>query len=155
MRHAKSSWSDPFHEDAERPLNKRGFQAAAAMGRWLRRKAYLPDQALVSTSVRTRQTFDRLRLETVPHYQDALYHASAETLLSHLRAATGQVVLLIAHNPGIGDAAGRLVNGPVRHARFADYPTCATLVVDFPGSWGEVSWGAGAVQDFLTPHDLA
>lgn len=57
MRHAKSSWADPGQPDHDRPLNDRGIDAAARVGKWLRARGYRPDQALVSTVARAQQTW--------------------------------------------------------------------------------------------------
>ncbi|HEX8039082.1 MAG TPA: histidine phosphatase family protein, partial [Chryseosolibacter sp.] len=35
VRHAKSSWEDPFQDDIDRPLNKRGRGDAPRMGKRL------------------------------------------------------------------------------------------------------------------------
>ena len=37
LRHAKSSWKDPGLDDHDRPLSKRGRQAAKIMAKYLRR----------------------------------------------------------------------------------------------------------------------
>ena len=55
MRHAKSSWDNPFAEDHQRPLNGRGKRSAKAIGEWLRAQGYLPDQILSSSATRTRE----------------------------------------------------------------------------------------------------
>ena len=56
MRHAKSSWSEPGLADHDRPLNKRGKQAAPEMGKLLRKEGLVPDLILCSTARRSRQT---------------------------------------------------------------------------------------------------
>src|SRR6056297_2318257 len=63
MRHAKSSWGDPGLDDHDRPLNKRGKQSAKALGDWLRAQTIVVDQALVSSSVRTVETMQRLKVD--------------------------------------------------------------------------------------------
>ena len=54
-RHAKSSWDDPFLNDHDRPLNKRGRKSAPVIAGWLRENGWLPDEVLSSTSARTRR----------------------------------------------------------------------------------------------------
>ena len=49
-RHAKSSWDDPFMNDHDRPLNKRGRKSAPAIGDWLRENGWLPDEVISSTA---------------------------------------------------------------------------------------------------------
>lgn len=155
MRHAKSDWGSPAIADHARPLNARGRRNAPAMGDWLRQHGYLPETALVSTARRTRETWQGLGLRAKPRFSDALYHAAPEDMLAELRNAHGACVLLLGHNPGIAELAAALVADAPDHPRFHDYPTCATLVADFPiRAWDALRAGTGAVLAFVTPHDL-
>ncbi|MFO7756914.1 MAG: histidine phosphatase family protein [Roseovarius sp.] len=155
MRHAKSAWGNPGLGDRARPLNKRGQRAATALGHWLRAEGLAPDQILCSSSTRTTQTCERLGLTPTPDLSDRLYLAEPADMLDILRQATGARVLMIGHNPGIGDFAQALVQDPPAHDRFADYPTGATLVARFKiDDWGDLAPGTGTVQSFTTPHEL-
>ncbi|MEL6532506.1 MAG: histidine phosphatase family protein [Pseudomonadota bacterium] len=160
IRHAKSAWGDLSLPDRERPLNGRGQRDAPKLGAWLKENGYLPDQALVSGALRTRMTWagiaDQLDSPPEPDVRDALYHSSADTLLSVVQVVTGATCLaMVAHNPGIGMFAHSIASMPPEHSRFADYPTGATLVVDFDcAAWSDVTWRAGQVIDFVTPRDL-
>ena len=156
MRHAKSSWDDPLQSDYDRPLNKRGRRSADALGDWLQGCAYLPDEILCSTAARTCETCDRLRLGDVPtQYLDGLYMTGPDKMLAALQGAAGATVLMLGHNPGIGDFAQSIVAAPPQHARFADYPTGATLVVAFEDvAWADLRWRSGTVEDFVVPHEL-
>lgn len=155
MRHAKSDWGAANLRDHERPLNPRGRRDAAAMGDWLRRQGYLPDQVLCSTATRTRETLDLLALAAPVRFEPALYHASPEAMLAALRQASGGCVLMLGHNPGIAGLAADLVQDAPDHERFDDYPTCATLVAEVDlGGWAGVRAGSGHVLDFTIPADL-
>lgn len=155
MRHAKSSWGDPAQPDHARALNDRGQRSAAALGDWLRARGYMPDQVFSSSSVRTRETFDRLGIDAPTQFFEALYHASPATLLKTLRAATGQTVLMLGHNPGIAAFARSLVATPPAHERFDDYPTGATLIADFAiQAWDTLTPGIGQTVDFIVPRAL-
>ena len=155
MRHAKSSWGDPAQDDHERPLNGRGRRSAEALGAWLKAENILPDQILVSSAERTVETCERLNLEHEKTVLDALYHASPEVMMRVLKLATGQCVLMLGHNPGIAWLARDLVARAPDHPRFSDYPTGATLVVDFAiESWGELKPGSGKAAKFITPREL-
>lgn len=155
MRHAKSSWDDPWLADHDRPLNKRGRKSAKAMGKWLRAGGYVPDQALVSTSLRTRETYDRLRMTCAAEYVAELYHAEAAEMLEALRRASGQTVLMLGHNLGIADFANRLVRAAPDHPRFEDYPTCATLVARFDiADWRAADWGTAEPVGFAIPREV-
>lgn len=159
MRHAKSSWSDPGQADIERPLNKRGRRNAPTIGKWLAREGYLPQLALVSSALRTRETWDGVSGE-VPacpaEFQSTLYHASSTTMLSSLRgASTADCVLMLGHQPGIGDFARRLLAETPRNSEFDRYPTSAVSVIDFECSeWREIGWGTGRLTAFIVPKLL-
>ena len=154
MRHAKSDWT-PDQEDHARPLNARGEASARILGDWLRAESYLPDEVLCSTSRRTRQTLALLKLRAPVRYEADMYHAGAQMLLRVLRSATGKVVLMVGHNPGIATFASGLTALRPPHVRFRDYPTGATLVVDFDiPDWSQVIPGTGDARDFVIPREL-
>lgn len=155
MRHAKSSWDDFAQPDHARPLNERGKRAARAVGDWLRSNAYLPDSVLCSTATRTRETLDLLGLDAPVDFRKDLYHASCETLLRSLQDASGHTVLILAHNPGIGTFASRVLGQRPDHPRFGAYPTCATLVASFDvPRWTALSLNTGTVEAFIVPRNL-
>ena len=159
IRHAKSDW-DAGLDDFERPLNRRGRQAAPTVAEWLIGHGYLPDAVLVSGARRTVETWERMAglmpetatMESVP----ALYHANADTILTLLQSQTEPTVMAIGHNPGIGNFAQRITETYPDHAKFARYPTAATTIIRFDAdAWREIKWGTGEVLDFVVPRDLA
>lgn len=157
-RHAKSSWDDPALSDHDRPLNPRGRAAATELGLWLASRGYLPDQVICSTALRTAETWaavaSALPAAPDPEMQPALYQAGPEQMLEFLRAAGGTCVMMLGHNPGIGEFAAMLPAEPPHHADFARYPTAATLVVDFEiAGWGDLSPRRGSVLDFFVPTE--
>lgn len=155
MRHAKSSWGDPYLSDHERPLNERGRRSAKALGDWIRKNGLQPDEVLCSTSRRTQETFELLDLPQDVHLLPTLYHASANEMLNIARGAKGNCVLMLGHNPGIGEFAARMVASRPVHPRFFDYPTGATLVVDFPiEDWSDLQPATGSPVDFVIPRSL-
>lgn len=155
MRHAKSSWKDTTLPDHDRPLNKRGRASAKAMGDWLREQNWHPDAALVSTSTRTRETWDLLNLNLTPSYRKDLYHADPRGLFDILTQAKADTVLLLGHNTGIGMFAHSLLYSPPKHPRFADYPTAATTLITFDiRSWAALQPYSGAAKGFAIPREL-
>ncbi len=158
-RHAKSDWDNPLQSDHERPLNQRGRRAAPLIGRWLVENGYLPDEAFVSDAARTCETWARLSAEfpqpVSTHFEPALYHASPDTMLRVLQTAQGDTVMMIGHNPGIAAFAARLLRTPPKEDAFARYPTCATLVADFPAEhWRDIRPQTGALCAFIIPRAL-
>ncbi|SFJ44014.1 SixA phosphatase family protein [Celeribacter neptunius] len=159
MRHAKSSWGDPLQEDIDRPLTARGQRNALSMGHWLKERGYIPDHALVSSATRTQQTYDQVchALGTEPENTllEALYLASDGCLLRALHRTRGQTVLLIAHNPGIGDFAARFPDKAPDHRKCGSYPTCATTVYELGcEDWRDATWGKNRILDFATPKEI-
>ena len=159
IRHAKSAWDDPLVPDHERPLNDRGRAAATDLGQWLASRGDLPGKVLVSDALRTRQTWDGIApamgSDAVVELKSALYLAGVDVMLAVLKKAQADVVMMIGHNPGIGELAGKLVATAPLNSDFGRYPTGATLVVDFNvESWDEIELGKGAVVDFMIPKEL-
>ena len=163
MRHAKSDRSDPGAIDHERPLNARGRNAAPVMAEWLLGRGVAPDVALVSSSVRTMETFDRLRrvMTEVPRptVLRSLYLADATSMLDEIRRQpeSAASVLLIGHEPGLGDLV-RLLAAPTMpdHCRAAleRFPTAAVAVFEVPGSWAALGPGGARMMDHAVPRDL-
>lgn len=159
MRHAKSAWNIPGQEDFDRALNGRGHKSAAAIGAWLAAKGHLPDLVLVSGARRTVETWERMA-PYMPETAEmesalALYLASADTLLNVLKNQTARSVMLIGHNPGIGEFASSFAKTTPDHPKFAAYPTTATTVFQIGNSnWRDLSWGQAEVAEFVVPRDL-
>lgn len=161
IRHAKSSWDFGGLSDHERPLNARGQDACIRIADWLEAQNYIPDEVLCSTAERCRETHERIaakmHLKAPVHHLQNLYHASAESLLACLRSAQGDTVMMLAHNPGIGDFAALIHAHPLPETQqFALYPTAATTVLDFDiSSWTEAAWDLGVGRAFVVPRELA
>ena len=157
MRHAKSDWSGGPSSDHNRPLNPRGRKAAAALGDWLRDQELIPDQVLSSSAMRTKETCLRLALpkDTPQKFHKPLYLANADVILTHLKSADGDVILMVGHNPGIGMMAKGVLNNLPDHPQFMQYPTGATLVADFDiADWAQAGWGIANARHFIVPREL-
>src|SRR3954462_669907 len=114
LRHAKSSWDDPDLADFDRPLGPRGLKTAPVIGRELVRRGWVPDLALVSPALRTRDTWRLVSAELptqVPaKFAQALYEAAAADILAKVRQANAETatLLVLGHNPGLEEFARRL-----------------------------------------------
>ena len=155
MRHAKSSWNKPV-SDHERELNGRGRASAGAMGNWLRENDFLPKEALISSSERTRETFEGLEVKsTRVRFLEDLYHPSPEKLLCTLKSAQEKTVLIISHNPACASFAEAMTKIPPAHERFHDYPTCATWIATIDKDyWTEVEFGSAETIAFAIPREV-
>ena len=164
LRHAKSSWDDVGLADRDRPLAPRGRKAARRIAEHLAGAEVPPALVLCSSAVRTRQTLDAVlpSLADDPEVlvEDGLYGALADSLLARLRAVPAGVpsVLLIGHNPGIGDLAlelaGRGDTAALQRLR-EGYPTgaLATLAIE-DGGWAELADGGAELTDYVVPREL-
>lgn len=155
MRHAKSSWAEGGLADHERPLNQRGRLAAALMGAWLAEQPWRLDAAIVSTSVRTRRTWDLLRLDApTPVYEPRIYEAEPTALLGVLRAAPegAETVMMLGHNPGLEELSAMIsAEGGPYPGRFA---TGAVAVFEMTAPWRELGHGRARLTEFEAPKSL-
>ncbi len=111
MRHAKAVKAHEAPSDRERVLAPRGRRDAAAAGAMMEDCGLKPSLALVSDSARTRETAEHglqgFRLET--RFEAALYHASPEGIWDAFSDSDAESVVIIGHNPGIGELASMLI----------------------------------------------
>jgi phosphohistidine phosphatase len=165
LRHAKSSWEDAALPDRDRPLNKRGRRAAAAMRQAMHELGLTPDLVLVSPARRTQETLAGLEpWDETPLVEPAetLYLASAQQLLSVLRGVNETVrsVLLVGHNPGLHELAVMLAGShaadPDKMAKrlAAGFPTGALAELVVAGTWQQLDARGGSLVRFLVPRDL-
>jgi phosphohistidine phosphatase len=162
LRHAKSSWDEPDLDDRERPLAPRGRRAAAALGGRLARRGLGVDRVLCSPSRRTRETLALLDLpaKTPIAFEEALYLASAQTLLARIRRlpARSRRVLVIAHDPGL-DHLAQLLAGDGRPKALrrlaAGFSTGALAELRVPeAGWRALAPGSAWLERFTRPKDL-
>lgn len=157
LRHAKSDWSDGSLDDFDRPLNKRGREAAEAMGPVIR--GFNFDRVLASSAKRVRETVELAGLAGVEFRED-MYGASPDRLLSIAASAGGesQRLLMVGHNPTIHRLADRLAREEDSQARQHlkhKYPTCALAVIGAEISeWDELKLVTGVLERLARPNDL-
>jgi phosphohistidine phosphatase len=162
LRHAKSDRPAGV-ADRERPLNDRGRRAAPAVGAHLAREGFRPDLALVSAAARTRETWAAMAAalgdpETRLHPE--IYEAPAHRILAVIQDApdTAAAVIVIGHNPGLGDLAAELAGEGPRAALSSlslEFPTAAYAVIDFDvARWAEIAPRQGRLERFVRPRDI-
>jgi phosphohistidine phosphatase len=155
LRHAKSSWHDENLRDFDRPLKKRGRDAAELVGRLIAAEN-LGDVLVVSSpAVRARETTEiMLRSSGVRaelRFDPQIYDADLESLLSVLRRIEDekQTVILVGHNPGM-EALLRFLTGETRAM-----PTAALAKISFDSSsWKSLNDGEGHLAWLVTPKDI-
>lgn len=156
LRHAKAV--GPSADDHARPLAPSGRDDARAISVYLADEMLIPDLALVSDSVRTRETatLALAALDNVPQqFEASLYSGDSDTYLEFIRDApdTIKTLMLVGHNPTCHELALALVGYGDRYAaqRMArDFPPGAFAVLDFDvESWAEVGLRKGRLDRFI------
>jgi phosphohistidine phosphatase len=165
LRHAKSEKAEPGLRDHERRLNDRGERDAETIGAYLARHGLLPDLVAVSTSQRTRQTWEHVAamLSASPpaSFEERLYNAGAEAILAVVKETKPAVrtLMVIGHNPGLHEGARLLIaSGDVeaRERLNEGLPTTGLAVIDFAGrDWRKLHPHGGRLERFVTPRSLA
>ena len=170
LRHAKSSWSDPFLDDFDRPLNKRGKQACVDMGQWIHNQNITPELVLCSPAKRAIDTLKRVKKGQMAFgkkkFEASLYLASPSELLNLIKKVPAKVssLMLIGHNPGMHELILQLVNTKALQSEQAQsfqqivykFPTTGFAHLQFNVSdWVDVAPFTGKLYRMMTPSLLA
>lgn len=112
FRHAKAVRVHEAPSDEARGLTGRGRREAALAGAAMEDAGLKPVLALVSTSQRTRETAElglqNFAIET--RFEAALYQASPEGIWDAFAASDAESVVIVGHNPGLGELISMLVH---------------------------------------------
>ena len=168
LRHAKTENDAPSGRDQDRRLDDRGRRDAAEIGGWMAAHPPFPDSVLVSTAVRSEQTWDIVgdamsgagRRPKVKLMAE-LYAADPSDLLRIIHAAATEDpkrLLLVGHNPGLHELGFALTGSGKAEARSAladNLPTSGLAVLDFDiDDWRDVSFRGGRLELFVSPKLL-
>jgi phosphohistidine phosphatase len=164
LRHAKSDWSTPGTRDQDRPLSARGREAAPKMGTYMARHGLVPDLIIASPATRVTDTL-ALVLPAFAKQPKAmpdarLYETDADGVLTVIQETSRAVhsLLLVGHNPSLGDLASLLMaSGDVaaRQRLIEKFPTAALAVIDFPlDDWAKIHPRSGRLDRFVAPKML-
>jgi phosphohistidine phosphatase len=161
MRHAKA---EPFaSSDHARTLTDRGLVAARDAGAHLRGLGVAPDHAVVSSAVRTRQTWDVV-VETAGFadvevsFDDAVFSGSPDVVLEALRAAPADAgtLMFVGHNPTAGFLVHFLDDGEGDPAALSDllhgFPPGALALLDVGVPWADLGAETARVVSFHQPR---
>ena len=140
VRHAKSSWDDPYLDDHDRPLNERGLRNAPEVGKRLQGSGIRPGVWLSSTATRAISTAEIIAeqvgfpKEKIQQTKD-LYHASATELQEFISGLDDQIdsVVFFGHNPGMTSLVTNLYGLPIDNI-----PTSGVVHLQF----NENAWSA-------------
>lgn len=158
MRHAKSDW--PANTgDLERPLTSRGRKDAVVAGSWLGNRSFKINQALVSPSRRTRQTWElvaaNLGYEVKAEIEESIYEAHPGALLAVVQGLQVETAILVGHGPGIPRLAALLAanqDAPQFERLRMKYPTCAISVLHSQEHWADWAPGCAELSAYEIPR---
>lgn len=155
MRHGKSDWAASFATDHERPINRRGRRASAAMGAWLSGIGAQPEVVVSSSAIRARTTAERAILaggfDAPLTIEPAIYEASARDLVEVVVAlpAEAETAMLVGHEPGMSSLIALLTGASVR------FPTAALARIDLEvESWEATRPMSGTLAWLQLPRQL-
>jgi phosphohistidine phosphatase len=141
FRHAKAERAAPSGEDFDRALTDRGLADARLIGAALKAAGVKPDLALVSSAVRTRQTWEAAQTVLAggeTRLDKALFNANSGQLRRAVEQGAGDAgaVVLVGHNPAIHQLGVDLLveggaSGAVLDRVKGKFPTATALLIDF------------------------
>lgn len=140
FRHAKAVRAHEADSDEARGLTGRGRREAALAGAAMEDAGLKPALALVSSAQRTRETAEHglqnFKLEI--QVEDALYHAALEGIWDAFSASDAESVVVVGHNPGIGELVSALVHQAHDGSKLArefsgHFPTAAFAAFEIRG----------------------
>lgn len=157
MRHAKA---EPFAaSDHSRTLTDRGAASARDVGEHLRKCDTLPDYAVVSSAVRTRQTWDAVvqtsgLVGCEVSFDDAVFTGSPDVVIEALRAAPedAATVIFVGHNPTAAYLCHLLDNGEGETEAVSEllhgFPPGAVAVLEVSVPWSDLGAETGRVVGY-------
>jgi len=162
LRHAKSS-RDEAAEDRDRPLSRRGREAARLVGETLPAVLGKVDLVLCSSARRTAETAELVLAGFVvpPRIllEDELYLAGRLALLRRLLRLdeADRAVLVIGHNPGLHELALALAeaDSPAHRALAGGkFPTTARASFAIDCAWSALDRSRHPLIDYVTVKSL-
>ncbi len=154
VRHAKSSWDEPFTSDFDRPLNDRGKRDLPLMAERIVDYGLEPDLLLSSGAVRAITTAEQIaktagypeeRIIEVPE----LCGPGVETLLNLLQGQSDHYrhIMVVGHNPTLEQFGHYLTHEPI-----AKFPTCGIMHIPLSiTTWTELSESCGTLEKLDYP----
>jgi phosphohistidine phosphatase len=154
LRHAKSSWDDETLSDFDRPLKKRGREAAKLVGQLIRKEKLRDLFVVCSPAQRTRETtrivLKHASLDPEVRFDPQIYEAELAGLLEVLGRIESEHerVMIVGHNPGMENLL-RLLTGASREMTTA---ALAKIKLDTE-SWRSLSGSEGHLDWLKAPRE--
>ena len=159
LRHAKAEPENGLG-DADRPLASRGRRQATDLGPLLAREVGAPDVALVSSALRTTETYKLLAAglpgAPEPDVRPELYTAGPRGVLEVLAELPDSVrsVLVVGHEPTMS-SLGHLLDGErstVAETVAFGMSTASAAVLEVPVAWDRLDRSTARLVRLLRPE---
>lgn len=161
LRHAQAEPGGSL-DDTLRPLALPGRTQATGVGDGLAAAGLVPDAVLVSSALRTRQTWDLVRAglglpADVATFSDDVYSAGVRSLLELLRTTDEGVgtLLVVGHEPTVSQTAAALAGPGSDDAAVArvrvGVPTATYSVLEVAGPWATLEPDAARLLAVVSP----
>ena len=163
LRHAKTERAEAGGRDSDRKLTARGCADATATGAYMVRHGLVPDVVFTSPAARAEETTKRVAAEFARRpdvvREERIYNASADMLVRVIGETRGaRTVLLVGHNPGLHEAALRLIasgDTEMRQRLNEKLPTSGLVVIDFAfHDWSRLHANSGRLERFVSPRSI-
>ncbi|MDP9823090.1 SixA phosphatase family protein [Nocardioides massiliensis] len=160
VRHATA---EPYAaSDHERALTARGHAQARALGAWLAAEGLAPDVAIVSTAVRTQQTWAGVvaggGFTVEPIVDGAIYAGDTDSVLEavHVADAEARTVLVLGHNPTVATLALELDDGGGDPGLLVEvsggFPPASAAVLTTTRDWADLATGGATLSALSIRH---
>lgn len=150
--------------DHGRPLSERGQDQARRMGAHIRAQGLIPSIAIVSTALRTQETWDIAAesggFTASKINEPGIYEASAGDVLEVVRRqdSVHKSLMLVGHNPGMERLAAWLIGSGDQDALMRlqrEFAVGSLAVIRFTAqSWADLDVQSGTLERFDTPESI-
>lgn len=151
LRHAKSSWINPFIKDFERPLNKKGLKKINNVYDYFIKKNINIDKILSSSAKRALETANIFKknsnIKNIEETEE-LYNAQASKIENIILETDDSInsLMIVGHNPGLNLFAYELLDFS------KNIETSSFLEIDLNiDSWRDLSKKVATLVEFYTP----
>ena len=156
FRHGKSDWHVPYGNDHERPLAKKGVEAAKKMGKFLADKNQIPELVISSTAVRANTTvelaIDSAKWTSKLVLERGIYGGSPDFLIEliHSQDDVYNSICLVGHEPNFSFFISRASNQDYIH-----FTTANMAKINFDvNMWSKLQFGNGILEWHQKPKDI-
>lgn len=161
LRHGKSDWQVAA-DDFNRPLKRRGRQAAHHLGSWLAQQGTIPDLIISSPARRAIATAEicatSMGQDSHAITQDRrIYEAPCDCLIEILEGCPDRVhrIMLVGHNPGLESLLDYLAAEPPKVSVDGKILPTATLArLAMPAQWQNLRAGCAQLIALIRPGSL-